>query len=225
MNEELDSQLSAMFDDELPEDQCQLLARRLSRDDALKARWRRYAVIGAAVRAGRADGQPSARLDTNLASRVSAVLSAEPALTGVVAGETRKAAGMRWWQPVVGGAIAAGVAAMSVLWIRPDAPVGGEAQLADNAAASVVVSGPAIGADTSAPDSFVVPTNVQRNPNTPPAELANYVVAHSEYSSPAFRRNLISALIASNEGTAGVEDESENANVVETPAENVEEAK
>jgi hypothetical protein len=70
-----------------------------------------------------------------------------------------------------------------------------------------------------------VPTNVQRNPNTPPAELANYVVAHSEYSAPAFRRNLISALIASNEGTAGVEDESENANVVESPAENVEEAK
>ena len=35
MNEELDSQLSAMFDDELPEDQCQLLARRLSRDEAV----------------------------------------------------------------------------------------------------------------------------------------------------------------------------------------------
>src|SRR5688572_27975700 len=218
MNEELDSQLSAMFDDELPEDQCQLLARRLSRDDALKARWRRYAVIGAAVRAGRSDGQPSVRLETNLASRVSAVISAEPALTGTVAGETRKVAGMRWWHPVVGGAIAAGVAAMSVLWIRADGPVGGGVQVADNAAASVAVSGPAIGAaDAGAPESFVVPTNVQRNPNTPPAELANYVVAHSEYSSPAFRRNLISALIASNEGTAGVEDESENANVLESP--------
>jgi sigma-E factor negative regulatory protein RseA len=226
MNEELDSQLSAMFDDELPEDQCQLLARRLSRDDALKARWRRYAVIGAAVRAGRSDGQPSARLDTNLASRVSAVISAEPALTGVVAGETRKVAGMRWWHPVVGGAIAAGVAAMSVLWIRADAPVGGEAQLADNAAASVAVSGPqSVVADAGAPDSYVVPTNVDRNPNVPTAELANYVVAHSEYSSPAFRRNLISALIASNEGTASVDDESEGASVVESPAENVEEAK
>ncbi len=56
MNEELDSQLSAMFDDELPEDQCQLLARRLSRDDALKARWRRYAVMGAAIRAERQGG-------------------------------------------------------------------------------------------------------------------------------------------------------------------------
>ena len=46
MNEELDSQLSAMFDDELAPEQCELLARRLSRDEQLKARWGRYAVIG-----------------------------------------------------------------------------------------------------------------------------------------------------------------------------------
>ena len=75
------------------------------------------------------------------------------------------------------------------------------------------------------PDSYVVPANVNRNPNVPTAELANYVVTHSEYSAPAFRRNLISALIASNEGTAGEVDESDDANVVESPAENVEEAK
>jgi len=39
MNEELDSQLSAMFDNELPAAECELLARRLSRDEDLKARW------------------------------------------------------------------------------------------------------------------------------------------------------------------------------------------
>ena len=38
MNEELDSQLSAMFDDALPSQECELLARRLSRDELLKAR-------------------------------------------------------------------------------------------------------------------------------------------------------------------------------------------
>src|SRR4051794_7551045 len=104
MNEELDSQLSAMFDDELPEDQCQLLARRLSRDDALKARWRRYAVMGAAIRSERQDGAITVRLETDLAARVSAVISAEAALTGeaVAKGEGRKAAGIRWWQPVAG---------------------------------------------------------------------------------------------------------------------------
>ena len=103
----------------------------------------------------------------------------------------------------------------------------GEALVADNAAPSVVVGGLAgAAADAGAPESFVVPpTNVQRTAIVPTAELANYVVAHSEYSAPAFRRNLISALIASNEGTAGVQDESDDANVVESPAENVEEAK
>ena len=51
MNEELDSQLSAMFDDELPSAECELLARRLSRDEQLKARWGRYAVMGTVIRA------------------------------------------------------------------------------------------------------------------------------------------------------------------------------
>ena len=47
MNKELESQLSAMFDDELPAAECELLARRLSRDEQLRERWGRYAVIGA----------------------------------------------------------------------------------------------------------------------------------------------------------------------------------
>lgn len=218
MNEELDSQLSAMFDDELPEDQCQLLARRLSRDEALKARWRRYAVIGAAVRAER-----GVRLETNLASRVSSVISSEPALTGesVAGGEKRLVSGMRWWQPVAGGAIAAGVAAMSVLWIRANDPVGGEALIAQNAGAESAVIQPE---PTSAPSSYVVPASVERTPIVPTAELANYVVAHSEFSAPVTRRNLLSALIASESGTAGVGDESDDASVVEDPSENVEQA-
>ena len=166
MNEELDSQLSAMFDDELPEEQCLLLARRLSRDDALKARWRRYAVMGAAIRAER-----GVRLETNLASRVSAVISAEPALTGesVAKGEGGKQSGFRWWQPVAGGAIAAGVAAMSVLWIRAQAPVGGEALVAQNL--PTAVSQPQ--ADLSAEKTYVVPESVERSPIVPTAELSN----------------------------------------------------
>jgi negative regulator of sigma E activity len=231
MNEELDSQLSAMFDDELPEDQCQLLARRLSRDDALKARWRRYAVMGAAIRAERQGGGAlSVRLETNLAARVSAVISAEPALSAdsVAQGGVRKVAGMRWWQPVAGGAIAAGVAAMSVLWIRSQAPVGGETLVADNAAAPVAISQPV--ADSSAPVGYVVPAAVERTPMVPSAELANYVVAHSEFSAPVNRRNMLSALVASepladedlpNSSNQVVDD----AKVVEDPRPNVEKAK
>lgn len=232
MNEELDSQLSAMFDDELPEDQCQLLARRLSRDDALKARWRRYAVMGAAIRTERQGGGAlSVRLETNLAARVSAVISAEPALAAdaVAQGGVRKAGGMRWWQPIAGGAIAAGVAAMSVLWIRAQAPVGGESLVAQNGAAPAEIS--QVVADNSAPASYVVPAAVERTPMVPSAELANYVVAHSEFSAPVNRRNMLSALVASEAmteeeaGTSGAPSESDDANVVEAPPPNVEKAK
>ncbi|MGA7825880.1 MAG: sigma-E factor negative regulatory protein, partial [Steroidobacteraceae bacterium] len=76
MNEELDSQLSAMFDDELPPAECELLARRLSRDEQLKARWGRYAVIGAAIRAER-----GVRLNARVAGRVNARIVSEPALS------------------------------------------------------------------------------------------------------------------------------------------------
>ncbi len=212
MNEELDSQLSAMFDDELPEAECQLLARRLSRDDALKARWRRYAVMGAAVRMS----ERGVRLETNLAARVSAVISAEPALTGaaVVGERSGKRGAFRWWQPIAGGAIAAGVAALSVLWIRAHAPVGGDVQVAQNLAPAI--SSPANGAagsDTSREGNpYVVPAKVEpRTTLVPQAELANYVVAHSEFSSPMSRRNLLSALVASESGTAGTAGESQGA--------------
>src|SRR5438067_10985351 len=87
-NEELDSQLSAMFDDELAPGECELLARRLSRDEQLKARWGRYAVIGAAIRSER-----GVRLNAALAGRVSAVILAEPALA---AAHGAHRAAVRW---------------------------------------------------------------------------------------------------------------------------------
>jgi hypothetical protein len=143
---------------------------------------------------------------------------------------------MRWWQPVAGGAIAAGVAAMSVLWIRAQAPVGDEALIAQNSAAPVAISqtvgqGSLPQADTSAPASYVVPASVERTPIVPTAELANYVVAHSEFSAPMSRRNLLSALVASEAGTDGADagtdgtsGKSDDANAVEAPRSNVEQA-
>jgi len=226
MNEELDSQLSAMFDDELPEGECQLLARRLSRDDALKARWRRYAVMGAAVRAERGV-RMDVRLETNLATRVSAAISAEPALEGnaVAENKVRAGGGLRWWQPVVGGAIAAGVAAMSVLWVRAQAPIGNDQVVAQNPAPTAVVAQNENA--SAAPEGYVVPTNVEPRSFMPPAELANYMVAHSEFATPVSRRNLLSTVVASESGTAGPSGESDGAAElipVEDPAENVEKA-
>src|SRR5262245_20857330 len=126
MNEELDSQLSAMFDNELPPAECELLARRLSRDEELKARWALYAAIGATIRA---EGGP--RLNSDLARRVSKAISAETPLGNsseadlrAVVQSTPLAKPSRprsrpltsgWWAPAGGVAVAASVAAAAIL--------------------------------------------------------------------------------------------------------------
>ena len=206
MNEELDSQLSAMFDNELPAAECELLARRLSRDEQLKARWGRYAVIGATIRAER-----GVRLNAGLASRVSVAISSEAALTAEPAPEPKKRWDNRWWQPVAGIAAAAGVAAVSIFWMRsqvlPDTmpTVAQTVVPAMTTGTTTLATTPASAtqASTGEPDSYVVPKNSPRRLIVPSTELANYVVAHSEFSSPVTRRNLLSAFMASESGTTG----------------------
>ena len=200
MNEELDSQLSAMFDDELAPEQCELLARRLSRDEQLKSRWGRYAVIGAAVRSER-----GVSLNPPLAGRVSAVILTEPALSGSAAAQGVRRAALRWWQPVAGAAMAAGVAAVSVLWLRAQGPLSGATLSAQRTAHTTV---PAT-ADAIAPGqgvSYVVPrAPAARAVIVPSTTLANYVVAHSMVSSPVARRNLLSAFMTSESANAASE--------------------
>ncbi|TLZ42753.1 MAG: hypothetical protein E6K32_08310 [Gammaproteobacteria bacterium] len=200
MNEELDSQLSAMFDDELAPEQCELLARRLSRDELLKSRWGRYAVIGASIRSER-----GVSLNPPLAGRVSAVILTEPALKGSATAQGVRRAALRWWQPIAGAAMAAGVAAVSVLWLRAQGPLSGATLSAQRTAHTTV---PAT-ADAIAPGqgvSYVVPrAPAARAVIVPSTTLANYVVAHSMVSSPVARRNLLSAFMTSESANAASE--------------------
>jgi negative regulator of sigma E activity len=204
MNEELDSQLSAMFDNELPAAECELLARRLSRDPELKARWGRYAVIGTVIRAER-----GVALESSVAGRVNAALSSEPALSGDATQASRPASEFRWWQPLAGAGLAAAVAAASILWLRSQALPGlatveAPATVASNSVRTGPLGQSAVqSAAAAAPDSFVVPPVPQRSMMVVPAtELADYVVAHSAYSWPVSRGNLLSALMVSEPGTS-----------------------
>ncbi len=198
MNEELDSQLSAMFDDELPAAECELLARRLSRDEQLKARWGRYAVIGATIRAER-----GVRLNAGLARRVSTAISSEPVLAAEPVAPPKKKWANHWWQPVASAAAVAGVAAVSILWMRANSPEPSAVVAQANApAVAPLVGATAARVVNGEPPSYVVPKNTARRLVVPSTELANYVVAHSEFSSPVARRNLLSAFMASESGTA-----------------------
>jgi len=197
MNEELDSQLSAMFDDELAPAECELLARRLSRDEHLKARWGRYAIVGAVIRAER-----GVRLNAPLAGRVNAVLLAEPALAAHTAPRDRSAARLRWWQPLAGAAVAASVAAVSILWLRGQAPPAGVPLGAHLTPAPLSVAPAA----ATQGESYVVPVPKPPTVVVPSTELANYVVAHSMFSTPVARRNLLSAFMTSEPAAAGAEE-------------------
>jgi negative regulator of sigma E activity len=199
MNEELDSQLSAMFDNELPSAECELLARRLSRDEQLQSRWGRYAIVGAVIRAER-----GVRLNAQVAQRVSAVLRTEPALAAPAAVSGARRGGVRWWQPLAGATVAAGVAAASILWLRAESPLGTQLTARVAPTGPPVATPVAVRNNAGQPDSYVVPrTPAQVHPAVVPStELANYVVDHIMYSPPVARRNLLSAFMTSEPATS-----------------------
>jgi sigma-E factor negative regulatory protein RseA len=232
---ERDSQLSAMFDDELPAGECELLARRLSRDEALRAQWSRYSMIGAALRAER-----GVALHDRVAQRVQSAVSkeisygeagaADAVRTGAAESAT-PASGRRWLKfgyPVAGASIAAGVAAVSIFWLQgAQDPVDLPVQ-ASNAAPTTIVLTPEpdatpVAIDTAPPrrvatsSDYSTPAPSSTPRIAPPARLANYVVAHSEYSGPITRRMALMGIVgaeeigpevetAAPEGTRGTED-------------------
>jgi negative regulator of sigma E activity len=199
-NEERDSQLSAMFDNELPATECELLARRLARDEQLRTRWGHYAAIGACIR-----GEPGVRLETPLASKVSAAIKQESTALEAPATAARKRAFNPWLTSLAGLGSAAAVAALAILWMRAQEPAVTVAQVQAPAAA---VPQPAVAAQLNPqpavhrrqsrePDSYVTPAAVVQPPTLlPPTELANYIVAHSAYSGPLMRRNALSTLVS-----------------------------
>jgi sigma-E factor negative regulatory protein RseA len=216
MNEERDSQLSAMFDGELPAGECELLARRLAKDELLRTQWSRYALIGAAVRAER-----GVRLDFTVANRVAKALASDSesdtSVTKVAIGSdvaTPAARSRRGWlKPMAGVGIAASVAAASILWIRTEGPAieqvasataapvsTAPVQSQSEAATTVANVAPAdtgeARAGTGEPASYVVPPVNDGASAVAPAALANYVVAHSEFSGPLSRRLMLSGLVA-----------------------------
>ena len=190
--DELASQLSAMFDGELPAAECELLSRRMARDEQLRAVWSRYSVIGAVLRA-----EPVAQVRPDFARRVSAALAGGSVRTRVRRGRLLRGAAL-------GTAVAAGVAGVAIMLLRNGLPRQDEAlsayvpsvqRLALPAVPALTRPQVARAGDEQA--SYVVPPAGAGNNLAVPAALAEYIVAHSEVSSPLARRSLITALIAS----------------------------
>ena len=200
MTEPLNEQLSALLDGELAPEETELLMKRLARDATLRATLGRYALCGEALRASAPFNRPRA----DLASRISAaILAGEPAMPAPVA-ERAPMRVWNWLRPVGGLAVAATVAAVAVLILgrSPERPnsvaptiVAHNPQPAPLPASLPSAAAP-FGAGGSQPASYTTPP--ARRPTVasiPPAELANYVVAHAQYSPLFVRRAVVSSLI------------------------------
>lgn len=234
---ERDSQLSAMFDGELPGAECELLARRLTRDEALRSQWSRFSMIGAALRSER-----GVALHDRVAWRVSSTIAQEVTYgdgtvdtavtatrtTVVVPAEVVKVSAATRWarfaRPVAGASIAAGVAALSIFWLRGQGesqdllaanPVPATIVLQPETTGTVVALNTAPASQTRAsngePERYVTPAPSSSASIAPPARLANYVVAHSEYSGPLSRRMALLGLVATDPTDVAVIDQSEQA--------------
>jgi anti-sigma factor RsiW len=218
IQDEVESQLSAMFDGELPATECELLSRRIDRDENLRARWSRYALIGAAMRS-----EPVATARSGFARRVSA------ALRGADDRPRPKRGRRILLNAALSATLVVAVAGLSISLLRDaavDAGAGNIAQagaargaaadmalpaaaLASGAERALPVGAAAAAASVAAlrrgsngePVSYVTPANMSNANTALRTELADLIVAHSEYSTPLMRRNVLSALV-SNEDAA-----------------------
>jgi sigma-E factor negative regulatory protein RseA len=183
MTDQIREQLSALLDGELPRDEMDLLMRRLEKDPELRRAFGSYALIGETLRA------PGGRVaPPSFAARVTAAIEDSPAKVEKTA--TARPASVAkpshhvalWKRPMVRTALAASAAATAVLLFRPDvAPI---AQLEVTPANSFAMS------------ASPTPAQSQR--------LAGYLVAHSQFSTPMVRRNVLSSLLAADPGITRV---------------------
>jgi sigma-E factor negative regulatory protein RseA len=193
MTDRIREQLSAFLDGELPEAETTLLLKRLERDEDLKGTLSRYSLIGAVMRT---DGDmPAAH---HVAARVRAAIADEPSF-----GPRRAPP---WLRPAAGLAVAASVALATVLLLPRWMP-GGPGTAPD----TLVAAAPSTVATTAQPEAGVVPVVVAADDEpvatytTPPlaadtavalpsAQLASYLVAHSEYTLPLTRRSVVATV-------------------------------
>jgi negative regulator of sigma E activity len=198
MNEPLNEQLSALLDGELAPEETELLMKRLARDSGLRATLGRYALCGEALRAT----APFSRPRADLASRISAAIMADPTPAPVARTPSRV---VGWLKPVAGLAVAATVAALAVLvlgrapgsgTVAPSVVAVNATPTAPLATAVTTPTAAPLGAGGTEPASYITPAARRATVAAiPAAELANYLVAHAQYSSLFARRAVMSGLI------------------------------
>jgi sigma-E factor negative regulatory protein RseA len=187
MSEQIREQVSAFLDGELPNTETELLLKRLTRDGELRESFGRYALIGEALR-----GAGSQILTRGFAARVNLAIDGEPAQ---VPGHAHQARASRWWRPLAGVTVAAGVATVAIVALQQRAISPG-LRVASAPTAQTQNSSVQGGGGAREALSYTVPV---RSADVPaalsPARLTNYVFAHSKYSLGLGQRGVLADLL------------------------------
>jgi sigma-E factor negative regulatory protein RseA len=187
MSEQIREQVSAFLDGELPNTETELLLKRLTRDGELRESFGRYALIGEALR-----GAGSHILTRGFASRVNLAIDGEPVQ---VPGHAHQARASRWWRPLAGVTVAAGVATVAIVALQQRAISPGlRSQVPQSvvAAQNASVQG---GGGAREALSYTVPATTDAPAAVSPARLTNYVFAHSKYSLGLGQRGVLADLL------------------------------
>jgi sigma-E factor negative regulatory protein RseA len=193
MTDAVNEQLSACLDGELPPAELDLLLKRLERDPQLRQALGRYTALGEALRQTR-----PAIASRSFADKVMAAVDQEPA---VARRRVRiPPVLLRSLRPVAGIGVAATVAAVAIFSVQRAGVAPGPV-----AANQPAVAPTAIVAQTDDDAaSYIVPSNTTQSAFVPATRLTNYVVAHSEYSSPLARRSMLTGVLAEDDGDPDV---------------------
>ena len=185
----MQEQISAFIDDELSAEECAFLVRRLERDPLARGRLIRYSAIGAVLRGELVHAEPSLlrrRLQEELNGTGLAEKSPAPQ-----APRARK-----FLKPALSAGIAASVAVVALFSLKAFNSVDVEqnATLAKDAVQ---------GDGWSEPASYVVPQEpTSRSVVSPPIRLTNYLINHSEYTSPLSRTSVHSNVVGAADPSA-----------------------
>lgn len=184
MTDPVQEQLSACLDGELPDVELDLLLKRTAQDARLADTLGRYALISAALQ-----GERPAAASAGFASRVASAIAAEDPPVAPRRASRLPARALAWLKPVAGLAVAAGVAAVAVMVVQPQAPTGPTQQFAAAPESAVTTTAP------SSDPSYIVPASTA-TAVIPATQLTNYVVAHSEYATPLGRHTILNGVLA-----------------------------
>lgn len=193
MTDPVNEQLSACLDGELPAAELDLLLKRLGRTPELREALGRYTVIGETLRNTKA-----ALASRSFADKVMAAVDQEPAVARRAVRFSPRL--IRSLRPVAGIGIAATVAALAIFSVQRAGVAPGPIAANEPVAAPTTV----VAQNDDDAASYIVPTSTSQPSFVPATRLTNYVVAHSEYSSPLARRSVLTGVLTEDDGDPDV---------------------